>query len=481
MRMKAKIQILSADERDQIHERSLKLLATTGVRVHSKKARSLLGKAGARVNETSQIVQFPRSLVEECIKLVPRIFKLGGRRPGWDLEMNIGECSLLADGGAVSVLDWETGEIRPGTFDDWLQATHLIDALDEIGVYWNMVEGGFAAESLGDYVSYWRNVFKNCSKHVQDSTDTPEKSRLLLEILQVTFGDKKTIRQTHPFSYILCPMSPLVIDETYADAYLELTGWDIPVALMPMPLMGATGPASMISSILLANSEALAALCMVQVAEPGVPILYSPFPQSIEPYTWRYTGGAVENSLFGAATIEMGRYYGFPVEAATGGTDQYYPGAQASYERAINWALPTIGWPDILVGPGLLGGSTILCLEQMVMDVEIFRRSSRLYEGIPADADRWLDDIIAEAGPGGNFLNQKSTLKAVREGRWYLSEMGFHDTYEKWKEAGMPDIIDEIQEITGKILKNYQPLPLDNSVDRELERLERHVRGKNKK
>ncbi len=478
--MRAQIQVLSTDEQTQIHERSLKLLENTGLRVLSEPGRKLLAKAGAEVNATTQMVRFPRALVEECIRLAPKKFKLGGRRPGWDLEMNIGECSLLADGGAVSVLDWETGEISPGTFDDWIKATHLIDALDEIGIYWNMVEGGFASESQSDFVSYWRNLFKNCSKHIQDSTDSAEKSRLLLEILQIVFGDKETIRQKHPFSHILCPMSPLTIDDTYTDAYLALTGWDIPVALMPMPLMGATGPASMISNVLLANCEALAVLCLVQAAEPGVPVIYAPFPQSIEPHTWRYTGGAVENSIFGAAMIEMGRHYGFPVEAGTGGTDQYYPGAQASYERAINWTLPTIAWPDILVGPGLLGGSTILCLEQMVMDVEIFRRCSRLYEGIPTDADRWLEGIIAQTGPGGNYLKQKSTLKAVREGRWYLSEMGFHDTYEKWKNAGMPDIIDGIQEITQNILKDYQPLALNAEADRELERLERHVRASEK-
>ena len=476
--MRAQIQVLSADERDQIHERSLKLLGPKGSGIHvmSERGRKLLAKAGAEVDETTEIVRFPRTLLEECINLTPKKFNLGGRRAGWDLEMNSGKCSLLADGGAVSVLDWETGEIRPGNFDDWLKATHLIDAMDDIGIYWNMVEGGLASESLSDFVSYWRNLFKNCSKHIQDSTDSAEKSRLLLEILQITFGDKKTIRETHPFSHILCPMSPLVIDDIYTDAYLELAGWDIPVALMPMPLMGAAGPASMISNVLLANSEALAILCLVQAAEPGTPIIYAPFPQTIEPYTWRYTGGAVENSIFGAAMTEMGRHYGFPVEAGTGGTDQYYPGAQASYERAINWSLPTMAWPDILVGPGLLGGSTILCLEQMVMDVEIFRRCSRLHEGIPTDSDRWLDEIINQTGPGGNFMKQKSTMKAVRDGRWYLSKMGFHDTYEKWKIAGMPDIIDEIQDITTNILKDYHPLALNADADRELERLERRVR-----
>jgi trimethylamine--corrinoid protein Co-methyltransferase len=478
--MKTQIEVLSAEECSQIHERSIKLLATTGVRILSKRSRQILKNAGAEGDTNSEIVRFPRPLIEESLKLAPRKFKLGGRRPDWDLEMNIGECSLLADGGAVSVLEWESGELRPGTFDDWLKATHLIDAIDEIGVYWNMVETRFNGNSLGDFVSYWRNIFSNCSKHIQDSTNSIKKSKLLLEILQIGFGNKEKIQQTHPFSFVLCPISPLVIDDTYTDSYLETIGYDIPVAIMPMPLMGLTGPASLISTLLTANSEVLAMLCLVQAAAPGTPVLYAPIPQTIEPHTWRYTGGAVENSLLGAAVTVMGRHYGLPVEGSTGGTDQYYPGAQASYERAINWTLPSIAWPDILVGPGLLGGSTILCFEQMVMDVEVFRRCSILHEGISTVENRWLEESIAETGPGGNFLKQPSTMKAAREGIWYLSKIGFHDTYEKWKTAGMPDVIDVIHGVVQDILKDYQPLPLDASVDIELESLESKVRESDK-
>ncbi len=474
--MRTQIQVLSNEECSQIHERSLKLLRETGLRVHSARARRLFAGAGAEVDDQAEHVCLPRTLVEEALKLAPRQFRLGGRRPDWDIDMNIGDCTLLADGGAVSVLDWESGEIRPGTFDDWIAATKLIDTLDDIGIYWNMVEGGFS-DSGAEFVAYYRNLLKNCSKHLQDSADTPEKARLLLDILDIAFGGRENVRVKHPFSYLLCPVSPLVIDSKYTDAYLETIGWELPVAIMPMPLMGATAPASMLSTLLLANSEFLAMLCLVQAAAPGTATIYAPNPQAIEPHTWKYTGGAVENSLFGAAITCMGRHYGLPVEAGTGGTDQYYPGAQAGYERALNWALPTISWPDILVGPGLLGGSTILCLEQMVMDVEIFRRCMRLNDGIHTTEDRWMEDVIQSAGPGGNFLAQRSTLKALHEGRFYLSEMGFHDTYEKWKATGMPDIVDEIQGITQDILKKHHPLPLDTAVDAELERLERRQRA----
>ena len=218
-------------------------------------------------------------------------------------------------------------------------------------------------------------------------------------------------------------------------------------------------------------------LCLVQAAAAGTPTIYAPVAQCIEPHTWRYTGGAVENSLLGAAVTEMGRFYGLPVEASSGGTDQYYPGVQASYERAINWTLPTMACPDLLVGPGLFGGSTIFCQEQMIIDVEIFRRCERLYQGISTDMDKWLDESIGSLGPGSNYLNQKSTLKALREGRFYTSEMGFHDTFEKWIAAGQPDLIEEIHEKTEAILKDYQPLPMDPMAEAELVEMEKRLRS----
>ena len=112
----------------------------------------------------------------------------------------------------------------------------------------------------------------------------------------------------------------------------------------------------------------------------------------------------------------------------------------------------------------------------MIIDVEIFRRCACLSNGINTSPDQWLETGIAETGPGGNFLKHRSTLKAVREGTWYFSKLGFHDTYEKWKAAGMPDAMDNIKEVIQGMLKDYQPLPLDPTAERELEHLERKAR-----
>jgi len=474
--MKTLLQVLSGDERAQVHERTLDVLANTGLRVDTPWGRQILKDAGAEVDEDTSIVRFPRALVEQALRTAPKEFTLGARRSGWDLQMNGGECTLLVDGEAMFALDRGTGERRLATTNDWLEATCLIDALDEVGVYWSMVEASDRGETMADFVGYLRDVFHNFSKHVQDGISSPEQAPWLLEVLQVVFGDREAIRRQHPLSFLLCPQSPLVIEGPYTDAYLALLGWDIPVAVMPMPLMGATAPGSLISTTVLGNCEVLAMLCLVQAGAPGTPFIYAPALATMDPRSGRYSAGAIENGLLGAAAVEMARYYGLPAEGTGGGTDHYVPGIQPGYERALNVLLPMLSWPDILVGPGLLGGSMILCLEQLLIDVEVFRMCKRARQGVAADEGKWLEDEIGRIGPGGTFIAELSTVSGIRGGEWYVSKLGLHDTYEAWETAGKPMLLEEVREEVNQILASHKPLSLGEDVERELDRIQAKAR-----
>jgi trimethylamine--corrinoid protein Co-methyltransferase len=479
--VKTLLQVLSQDERAQVHERTLQVLAKTGVRMDTAWGRRILRDAGAEVDENANVVRLPRSLVEESLRLAPKKFTLGARRPGWDLEMNGGDCKLVADGEAVFALDQVTGERRPATTQDWLEATRLLDALDEVGVWWSMVEASDRGDTMADQVGYWRDIFGHFSKHVQESIEDRDEAPWLLEVLQVVFGDRETIRRQHPLSFLLCPQSPLVIEGPFTDAYLALLGadeqhpLDIPAAVMPMPLMGATAPGSLISTVILGNCDVLAMLCLIQAAAPGTPFIYAPALATMDPRSGRYAAGAIENGLLGSAAIEMARYYGLPVEGTGGGTDHYVPSIQAGYERALNVVLPVLSWPDILVGPGLLGGSMVLSLEQLLIDVEVFRMARRAYQGIATDESKWLEDVIDAVGPAGHFIGERSTVSNVRGGEWYISKLGLHDTFEGWEAAGKPKLLDEARAKVEHILATHESLSLDEDVKRELERIQKRA------
>jgi trimethylamine--corrinoid protein Co-methyltransferase len=473
--MQTRLQVLSEDEQSQVHERSLNVLAGTGVRVDSAGGRAILKAAGAQVDETSHIVRFHKNQVEEALGLAPKKFTLGARRPGWDLPLNTGDCKLLLDGEGLTVLDRKTGKHRDSTFHDWLEATRLADALDDIGIYWRIVVAADRGDTILDYVDYLLKLFRNFSKHIQDSICAKEQAPWFLEILQTVFGSKDTIRQKHPVSYVLCPQSPLVIDEIYTDAYLELVGWNIPVAVMPMPLMGATAPASMISTVITANCEVLATLCLIQAAEPGTPVIYAPVSALMDPRTGMLKSDAIESGVLSAATVEMARYYDLPAETSGSATAQFVPNIRSGYERALS-AMPSIlSWPDILVGAGLLGGAMILSLEQMLIDTETFRMCKQAHRGIISGDEKWLDEVINRVGPGGHFLDHPTTASAVRSNEWCINQLGFNASLEEWEAAGRPDVVEEARQAVDQILSAHRPLPLDEEIDRELDRIKKRA------
>ena len=99
--------------------------------------------------------------------------------------------------------------------------------------------------------------------------------------------------------------------------------------------------------------------------------------------------------------------------------------------------------PDLMVGPGLLGGSTVLSLEQLLIDVEIFRMGQFAARGVRTNEERWLLKDLQKAGPGGHFLGMRSTVDAIRGGEWFHPHLGLHDTLNSWKNEGKPTILDE--------------------------------------
>lgn len=469
--MKSIFQVLSEDERHRVHEETLDILETTGVQFETDLGRQILKDVGALVDDNTKIVKFPKALVESSLKQMGKKFNLGARRPGADLILNEGNCALCPDGGGTMVMDSETGERRRATWDDWENATRLADAIDEVGMYWGQVQPKEIEDTTADAVDYSCRVFRNFSKHVQSGIHKAKNAPWYLEILQTIFGTKASIRKNHPVSTLLCPQSPLKIDKAYTEAYLALKGWNIPAAIMPMPLMGASSPGNMISTVIQGNCEILAMICLLQANEPGVPMIYAPALAVMNPKTVNPAYASMEFSLMDAAATEMARFYGIPAETSPGGSDAHIVNNQQTFETGVMSVPTMLACPDIVVSGGLLDGSRVSSLEKFIIDIEAFRLCRHAQRGINTSKEMWLTDTIKKIGPGGNYLYEKSTVEAIRSDDWYIPDFGSHETYESWLTKGKKDIMEEARERVKKILKTHQPLPLGNDVEKELAKI----------
>ena len=472
--MRPVFEVLSDEERAQIHERTLHVLETTGMRVDTPQGRDILREAGAHVDDTTCMVKFPPDLVERSLKSARRELTLGARRPGWSHPTGAGRTTLVAAGEATMTKDSLTGEIRPGTREDWNVGTRLIDAMDEIGVYWLMVSSTEqqqepAGSAVAQEVKYMAKVQRSFSKHVQDSSENPEAMRYQLEILAAIFGGRDEVARLHPYSFLLTPLSPLVMEQKATEAALTLSGWDIPVAVMPMPMAGTTAPASLAATVLLGNCEVLGCLCLLEAAEPGRPVIYAPIFATMRPGTGALTNDAAHSAL-GAACTEMARHYGLPSLSFGFESDHVVTDAQIGYEKALSCLTTMLSRPDILVGPGSLGGAMVWSAEQTVIDCEVFRLSERICQGISLD-DRLLDDVIGAVGPGGHFLGERSTRRLIQAGELTLPGLGWHRSREAWEASGQPSLLDQAHERVEQLLADHEPVPLPDDVERELQRL----------
>ncbi len=477
--MQLQSQILSEAEKEKIHAETLHILWEAGVKFYSRKALDLLQANGARVDYETKIAHIPKELVEQALSTSPKSFVLGARNPVHNYPLPSPISRYAMDGTAAFAQDFQTGQRRYGTDKDNALAMRIFQHMD-LGI---MAWAPVAAEDKPAHVRplhEWFTTSKYCSKHVQHELHSVEQAAYLAEGLIAILGDETTLRQSNAYSFIYCPVSPLVHDGPMMDAYLELGWLNIPIMMLPMPVPGSTGPASLFGNLCIANSEALSSIIVYQLAHPGRPMIYSSATGTIDFRNGAYTAGTPEMGLMSGALAEMGRFYALPATSAGCTADARAPGPQAVLEKFATTIVPVLAGSDVIVGFGELEGDQLLVLEQIVVDNEIAHLCERIFQGIDSSSEKTLTADILKVGPGGHFLAQKSTRKFSRTNEFYLTDLLDRNTLEQWQALGRPDIYNKarqkVEEILAAPLEDALPEDVCGKLDEILARAERELK-----
>ena len=110
--VKPNLTLLSSEQIQEVHEHSLKILSTIGVRADSNHARKLMVQAIGTKQAQEEIVRIPRELVEWAIKKAPASIDVYDRKGALALSLP----GPARFGIGVTCLNYqrpETGEIVP--------------------------------------------------------------------------------------------------------------------------------------------------------------------------------------------------------------------------------------------------------------------------------------------------------------------------------------------------------------------------------
>ena len=244
------------------------------------------------------------------------------------------------------------------------------------------------------------------------------------------------------------------------DLALVLAEAGIPVSFYPMPILGATGPITIAGSAVVDNAEFVSGATLVQLAHPGAKVIHGGGPTAMYMTSGAYASNSPEALLLRSCQGHMADFYGVPAWYGAGATTAKEPGIQSAYENALAMFMAYANGADVTFGTGLLDGSRILCLENMVVDDEIIGMVKRILRGIEVSEETLAVELIKKMGFNGSYLFDNHTRAHVRE--LWQAKLGETGSYDGWKNAGAKSTTEKAQEKVAEILAaEPAPFPAD--------------------
>lgn len=424
---------------------------------------------GCRINGRGRLC-FPRALVEDVIANAPKDIQFLGRDPRHDLEIGGGRVHTYGGGEAVNMLDIGASKYRPSTLADVYDAARLVDRMDHIHAFSRLVVATEIADQRTCDINTAYASVAGTVKHIALTFNDARHVQPTLEMLQMIAGGERQWRD-RPFAHGggCCVISPLRFGCDNAEVCLESIKFGAPVWMVMAPQAGATAPAALAGAVVQCVAEGLAGLLLVDLVEPGFPVIVGPWPFVSDLRTGAFSGGSGEEALVSAAAAQMVNFYGLPSSVGAGMTDAKSPDCQAGYEKALAVALAAqAGCNNISESAGMLGSLMALSLEAMVIDNDMLGAVLRTVRGIEVNDETLSLDVIEQVVHGeGHYLRTGQTLGLMRTEYEYPA-LADRRTPGEWEAAGSPDIRTLAGERVRQILSTHYPQYIDPAVDRRI-------------
>ena len=473
--MRALLTFLSEGEVDQIHKASLQILKETGVKVPSEKVRGLLAENGAEIS--GDIVKIPPSLVEESLSRAPHEMTLGAREPKCDLKVPAGELPFTATSGfSPFVDDFRTAERRYSTSADLKDFAVVSDYLDTVDFFWPIVIPGDVTPPLQELHALAIS-FENNRKHIQCSCVTGKTAKWQVRLAAAIAGGEEELRKRPLFSTINCVVAPLTFEKDSSEAMVVLAKAGIPPAPMSMVLSATTGPATMAGTLALANAEELAALVIVECANPGAPVIYCSEIAPANMKTGEINYSAPEYPLLCGGGTQLARFYKLPnyvadISPRKAPNDAAPPEREqvetSSLKRSLAAvAMHFIARTDLSATFGGLDQAMSASLDQLVLDAEVYEHACAYLRRFDINDDTLALDVIHKVGPGGHFLGEKHTLEHFKKEIWSRT---MDDTFvlDPMSKGSFPE---RAKAKVKEVLSTHKAPPIKEAVHREMEQI----------
>jgi len=449
----------------RIHDESMRILRELGIDMYDAEARAILQKHGAKV--VGETVFFDEALVLKYVQMAPSQFTQLARNPANNVVLGGNQAVYAPVYGPPFVLDLDRGrrEAKLEDFHNFVKLTYQCPYLHH--------SGGTVVEPTDEPVPtrHLDMLFahiKYSDKAFMGSVTDPVNAADSVTMAEMVFGREK-IRETPGLLSLINVSSPRRYDDRMLGDILVYAKARQALLITPFLMSGAMSPVSAAATLALQNAEALAGIVLVQMINPGTPVIYGSFMTTIDLQSGAPVFGSPESQWALFAGRQMADFYKLPFRSGGTFSSSKIADAQAGYESIqvmlpavlaqVNFVLHAAGWLE----NGLTAG-----YEKFVIDCDLLGMYHTWAKGIDLSDEAFAFDALQEVPPGGHFLGTQHTMRHFRTA-FYRSDIFDYNSAEQWEINGALDTNQRANQKWKKLLAEYEPPALDEGLERELQ------------
>lgn len=442
--------IIDKKQIKRVHDYSLQILSSIGLRVDSPEARKIFTRAiGAKAVDGDR-VRIPPDLVEWAITAAPSHIDIYDRKgtPAFRLP------DRARFGVGVTALYYQDPEIDavvPFTCKNLGACVRLgnslpgFDAISTIGIVQDVPP---KVSDLYATLEMAANTFKPLVILISDENAFPA----VLDLLEHLHGDLAPRPSIIPY---FNPITPLVINKSTVDKMRVAIERGLPFIYSNYGMAGATTPITPAGQLALMNAELLAGLTLGQLFKQGTPMILGCLPACLD---MKGMGNFYDpkSYLIDLSCAELMNHYQLPHAGTSGSGMGWGADLIASGHQWLNHIASCLSKKGLAPFVGTNHCSLVFSPEIIVYANEVIRQVRLVAEGFVIDDETVGLDEIAQVGAGGNFLLSDLTLKHYRDAREF-SHIFENLQLNQWQSKGCPRAEKLVNVRTRQMLNESQP------------------------
>ncbi len=431
------MKVFSDDRIEAIHNASMRTLEELGIKALLPEARKLFKAGGARVDEASEMVFIGREMVEAALQTAPRSFNLRGGARHRDLKMELGSLMFQPGAGAPHVTDLTRGR-RPGSLSDFREMVQITQHYDVLHMVPPVVEAQDVPLHLRHYAMTEAELLYSDKVPFLYSRGTPQVMDGF-EMIRDFRGLSDAEFHAEPQCYtIINTNSPRVIDMPMAQGLIDFARARQMSIVTPFTLMGAMAPITPAGAMMLSHAEALAAITLTQLAQPGAPVCYGTFTSNVDMKSGAPAFGTPEHYTASIIAGQLASRVGLPWRCAAGSAANMNDVQAANENQFGLWGCLMAGATVVIHSAGWLEGGLTVSYEKIITDVEVLQMVAELCAGASASDSDIAFDALQEVPPSGHFFGAAHTMERYQT-EFYDPIVHDFANYGTWTERGSID------------------------------------------